>query len=66
MKQYLVYDLGGTFIKFALMNENYEILDQDKVPSPTDTMDNLLAAMKGIAERYEGKFEDYVLIEDNK
>lgn len=57
MKNYLVYDLGGTFIKFALMNENYEILNQDKVPSPTDTMENLLAAMKGIARRYEGKFD---------
>lgn len=57
MKQYLVYDLGGTFIKFALMNENYEILDQDKVPSPTDTMEHLLATMKEIALRYEGKFE---------
>ena len=27
MKQYLVFDLGGTFIKYALMNENAEILD---------------------------------------
>jgi predicted NBD/HSP70 family sugar kinase len=57
MRQFLVYDLGGTYIKFALMNENFEILSQDKVPSPTDSMENLLAAMKGIADRYEGQYE---------
>lgn len=57
MRQFLVYDLGGTFIKFALMNENFEIISQDKVPSPTDNMENLLAAMKGIAGRYEGQYE---------
>ena len=57
MKQYLVYDLGGTFIKFALMNEDYEILEQDKVPSPTDTMEHLLDVMKEIADRFEGRFE---------
>lgn len=57
MNQYLVYDLGGTFIKFALMNEKGEILEQDKVPSPTDDLDKLLDAMGNIAKRFEGKFE---------
>ncbi|MDY3917875.1 MAG: ROK family protein [Candidatus Limivivens sp.] len=34
MKQYLVFDAGGTFIKYALMNERAEILEKDKVPTP--------------------------------
>lgn len=56
MNQYLVYDLGGTFIKFALMNEKGEILNQDKVPSPTDNLDLLLNTMKDVAQRYAGQF----------
>ena len=27
MKNYLVFDAGGTFTKYALMDENAEILD---------------------------------------
>ena len=34
MKNYLVFDAGGTFTKYALMNENAEILEKDKVPTP--------------------------------
>ena len=39
MKQYLAFDLGGTFIKYALMNENAEILEQGKVPAATDSLE---------------------------
>lgn len=34
MKNYLVFDAGGTFTKYALMDENAEILEKDKVPTP--------------------------------
>ena len=57
MAQYLVYDLGGTFIKYALMNEEAEVIEQGKVPSPTDSLDNLLNVMEGIADPYKGKIE---------
>lgn len=33
---YLVYDVGGTFIKYALMNEKGQILKKDKFPTPRD------------------------------
>lgn len=57
MALYLVYDLGGTFIKHALMNEKGEIIEQGKIPSPTDSLENLLDAMEGIAFPYKGKIE---------
>lgn len=37
MREYLVFDFGGTFIKYALMNEEGDILEKDKFPSNRDT-----------------------------
>ena len=34
MKKYLVLDAGGTFTKYALMDENAKILEKDKVVTP--------------------------------
>lgn len=34
MKKYLVFDWGGTFLKYAEMNENAEILSRGKVETP--------------------------------
>lgn len=54
MKEYLVFDWGGTFLKYALMNEDTEILEQGKVPSPTreDTLEIFLETIDPIVERY--------------
>ena len=38
MKNYLVFDAGGTFTKYALMDENAEILEKDKVPTKRTIM----------------------------
>ncbi len=57
MRQFLVFDLGGTFIKYALMNEDCEILSQGKVPSPTSSMEEVLDALKGVADQYQGQYE---------
>ena len=35
MKNYLVFDAGGTFTKYALMNENAEILKKIRFPHRT-------------------------------
>ena len=57
MKQYLTFDLGGTFIKYALMTENAEILEQGKVPAATDSLKGLLTAMKAVGDQFSGQFE---------
>ena len=57
MKQYLVFDIGGTFVKYALMNENADILENDKIPTCKDSAEALLASMKEIADKYAGRFE---------
>ena len=57
MKQYLVFDIGGTFVKYALMNENADILENDKIPTCKESAEGLLASMKVIADQYAGRFE---------
>ena len=36
MPQYIVFDVGGTNLKYALMNENAEILAKGEFPTPMD------------------------------
>lgn len=37
MSRYLVFDWGGTFMKYACMNEHAEIIDKGKIQSPAKT-----------------------------
>ena len=56
MKNYLVFDAGGTFTKYALMNENAEILEKDKVPTPdyhTKTKEDYYAVLDSVVEKYK-------------
>ena len=60
MKNYLVFDAGGTFTKYALMNENAEILEKDKVPTPdyhTKTKEDYYAVLDSVVEKYKSRIE---------
>ena len=60
MKNYLVFDAGGTFTKYALMDENAEILEKDKVPTPdyrTKTKEDYYAVLDGVVEKYRNRIE---------
>lgn len=50
MKKYLVLDIGGTTIKYALMNCKAEILQKNEIPTPLDCLDDLV---KTITQLYE-------------
>ena len=56
MQRYLVLDIGGTFIKYALMGQDGTILEQGKVPSPQESMDALLAAIAPIGAKFAGQY----------
>ena len=43
-----VIDVGGTFIKYACMNEKSEILSRGKIPTPQDTSENFINALVDI------------------
>ena len=56
MQTYLVFDIGGTFIKYALMDENYKFLEQGKTPSPLTGLEDLLAALAGVGQQFAGRY----------
>ena len=56
MKQYLAFDIGGTFIKYALMGEDGSFLENGKTPTPADNLDHLLDTMTDIGAQFEGRF----------
>ena len=49
--EYLVFDVGGTAIKYALMNDELEMLEKGSVPTPLDTLENFLEVIKSIYNR---------------
>lgn len=57
MKNYLVLDAGGTFTKYALMDENAVILEKDKVATPSyldSTKEDYYKVLDGIFDKYKG------------
>ena len=58
MSKYVGIDLGGTAIKYALMNENATIVEQSstRTPLPSDSsLEDLLIILEGIIEEYINK-----------
>ena len=56
MKQYLLIDIGGTFIKYSLADEQARKISGGKVPTPLTNMDDLLAVIEGFAAPLQGQF----------
>lgn len=49
----LVIDVGGTFIKFAVMNESAEILERGKVPTPLESHEKFISKLVEIYNSVE-------------
>ena len=59
MAQYLVLDIGGTFIKYAIMDGSANFIEQGKVPAKTGSEQEMLASLADVREAvasfdYEG------------
>ena len=59
MAQYLVLDIGGTFIKYAIMDGEANFVTQGKVPAVVDSEEGTLGALADVREAvldydYEG------------
>lgn len=53
----LVFDIGGTFIKYALMSDECEFLEKDKIKTPEYTMDAVLSTLKKIIDMYVDRID---------
>ena len=59
MNRYLVFDWGGTALKYALMNEEAEIIEKGSVPSPARdaAKEDFFAAVDPIVQTYREEIE---------
>lgn len=57
MTQYLSFDIGGTNLKYALLDQAGDILEKNKVPTPTEGLDQFLDVVYQIADFYQGNFD---------
>lgn len=53
--QYLVFDIGGTFIKYALMEDDFNIVDRGSEATPLDSQENFVEVLKKIYDNYKDK-----------
>lgn len=49
----LCIDVGGSFLKHTVIEEDQKIKKVDKIPTPRDTLEHFLQAIKQIYEKYE-------------
>ncbi len=59
MNRYLVFDWGGTFLKYAVMNEATEILEKNKIKAPSSDSDaeDLFSRIAPIVEQYRNEVQ---------
>ena len=53
MKTYLTLDVGGSAIKYALMQEDLTILEKSSVPTPMDTIENFIETIGKIYDQFQ-------------
>ncbi len=54
MAQYLVLDIGGTFIKYAIMDDEAQFIEQGKVPAVTGSEEGTLQALADVRDAVAG------------
>ncbi|KRL63112.1 ROK family protein [Lactobacillus psittaci] len=57
MKQYLVFDIGGTNLKYAMLDAAGNIVEKNKKPTVKTGLQEFLNEMYEIADSYAGKFK---------
>ena len=57
MTQYLAFDIGGTNLKYALMDKTGHIIEKGSTPTNHENLDIFMASMYEIGDKYRGQFE---------
>lgn len=55
--KYLVLDIGGSSIKYALMTECVEFLEKGKVATPQDSIESFVNVIGDLYDKYKDKIE---------
>ena len=57
MKAYMVFDIGGTYIKYAVMNDEAMKLESGKIPTPREGLEVFLQNITDIVMHYRSLFD---------
>lgn len=57
MKKYLTLDIGGSAIKYALIQDDLTIITKSSVPTPMDTLENFIETVGTIYDQYADEIE---------
>lgn len=55
--KYLVLDIGGSAIKYALMTEKLDFIEKKKTPTPLDNINNFIEVIGRIYDEYKDDIE---------
>lgn len=58
---YLVIDVGGTFIKYALMNEHCEFIEKGKIPTILEPLDAFVESLVTLYQMYSSQISGIAL-----
>jgi predicted NBD/HSP70 family sugar kinase len=54
---YLVLDVGGSAIKYAIMNEKAEFIEKGSTPTPMDSIEHFIEVVGTIFDKYENRIK---------
>jgi len=57
MNKYLVLDVGGSTIKYALIQEDLKIITKSSVPTPMDTLENFVETIGKLYDQYVNEID---------
>ncbi|MGX8680518.1 MAG: ROK family protein, partial [bacterium] len=52
---YLVFDVGGTFIKYGLLNNEGVVLEKDKIPTETENKEKFILSLVDVYDAYKDR-----------
>ena len=55
--EYLVLDVGGSAIKYALMNDELEFLEKGQVPTPKTSLEDFKKAVQNLYQKYQERVD---------
>ncbi|MGN1141326.1 MAG: ROK family protein [Oliverpabstia sp.] len=53
---YLVIDIGGTFIKYAIMDEDSNFIQKDKIPTEKESLERFVDSIVGIYDKFADEY----------
>lgn len=60
--KYLVIDIGGTFTKYAVMDENAAFYEKGKIPTAKESEEGFLHMIEELYERYRDDAEGIAIV----